>query len=494
MWLCLQQMWCTSSLVVLTGAVDTMGDSLKFILDGEIREITDFDPAMTLLDFLRNDLRRMGGKDGCSQGDCGACTVVVGALDGQGKNITYRAINSCILFLPLLAGKELITIESLDGNHPLQRAMLEQHASQCGFCTPGVVMSLYARYENGEQTDIHDTLVGNLCRCTGYGPLIRAAEQAGVSNTSPREEKLALLKSIQRTNGLEITHGATSRQYFAPLTLAALGELREEHPNATLFAGGTDVGLPVGKQYRSLDCLIYLGDVAELQVLEEKDGALHIGAGVRYGDVMKRLSVHYPDFAEVIRRIGSVQVRSQGTIGGNIANASPTGDSIAPLIALGATLVLGVGRTILLEDYFIAYGKQDIEPGEFIEKIILPLPRENQLFRAYKLSKRFDQDISALCMAISFNLEGGVATGVRLAFSGMADIPKRAVATEKSLEGQLWNEENILHAVKILDGEFDPISDIRASAGYRRRVAGNLLLKACLETTSQQTVRVTAHG
>ena len=461
---------------------------IRFLLDGKIQEIDDVRPTESLLSYLRYNLQKTGTKEGCAEGDCGACTVIIGELSDDDQ-ISYKAVNACIVFLPTLHGRELVTVESLKGEdgrlHPVQRSLVDHHGSQCGFCTPGIVMALYALYLSDKSPDlpqINDVLAGNLCRCTGYGPIITAAHKMydypETTTALSMSEKVALLKSLEEPHD--------QKNYFAPTSKDDLAQVILDHSDAVIVAGGTDVGLWVTKQHRELSKVIYLGNVMDMKQISERYGNLHIGAGVTYTHAMKLITRHYPDFGEVIRRIGATQVRNQATIGGNIANGSPIGDGPPCLIALGAKLVLRrgqVSRTIGLEDYFIAYGEQDLKAGEFIEEIILPLPTAQQHFKAYKISKRFDQDISALCMGMSFHLENGRITNVRMAYGGMAATPKRALACEASLEGGPWNKAQVEKAMQALEIDFTPLSDMRASEGYRMQVAKNLILKAYLETT-----------
>lgn len=482
-----------------------MNTVIRFLLDGEVVELAGVDPTDTVLNHLRYRMARTGTKEGCAEGDCGACTVIVGELDGD--SVRYRAVNACILFLPVLDGKELLTVESLrqsDGSlHPVQQAMVDTHGSQCGFCTPGIVMSLYAHWLMNAPTDtasIEDALAGNLCRCTGYGPIIEAAQAMSGADDAVRQAQVAALKAIQRTDTLEMQAKSrltgNKKQYFAPVTINALADVAAAHPDATFLAGGTDVGLWVTKQHRELATVIYVGDVADLKAIEDTGDALEIGAGVSYTDAMDALGAHYPDMGELIRRIGSVQIRNSGTIGGNIANGSPIGDSMPALIAAGTMLVLRKGadeRTMPLEDYFVDYGKQDRAPGEFAEKIIVPKPTANQHFRAYKLSKRFDQDISAVCGCIGLTIGGGMVEDARICYGGMAATPKRASATEAALIGQPWTEATVRAAMQAMEADYTPLSDMRASADYRMASAKNLLLKAFAEIEAKGPTRVLEH-
>ncbi len=428
-----------------------MSKGIKFLLGDEQREVEVIDPTMTVLNYLRLVERRCGTKEGCAEGDCGACTVVLGELDGD--EITYRAVNSCIQFMPTLDGKQLLTVEDLqsgDGSlHPVQQAMVENHGSQCGFCTPGFVMSLFALFHDGGIIDrqrIDDALAGNLCRCTGYGPIIAAAEQMRSKGPQDRFSQNSAataqkLRALQHKTMAQVA-ASDGRRYFAPRKIEELGSLLLEHPDAVLLAGGTDVGLWVTKQHRRLDPVIYLGDVEELQRLSVSASMIEIGAGVTYARLLPAVAKEYPDFGELLRRLGSSQIRNSGTMGGNVANGSPIGDSPPALIALEANLVLRRGaerREMALEDFFIDYGKQDRRPGEFVEKILLPRRDPSRLFHCYKVSKRFDQDITASLGAFNLKVEKGRVSDIRICFGGMAATPKRARHCEKALIGRPWS-------------------------------------------------------
>ncbi len=480
-----------------------MHDSVRFVLGGQVEEISDCDPTLTVLEYLREQKGLTGTKEGCAEGDCGACTVVVGELVGDA--IRYRAVNSCIQFLPTLDGKQLITVEDLSSGagqlqdrqiHAVQQAMVEQHGSQCGFCTPGFVMSLFSMFHDQPEkettrTDIDLGLAGNLCRCTGYAPIVRAAQQVLTARrsdqfTEDEEQTAKLLRSIQPDGSLAIDHA--DRQFYAPRSSDELCNLLQQHPQAVMVAGATDVGLWVNKQLRVLDTLIYLGHVAELQVLQDDGKHLRIGAAVTYTDAIQAIAAHYPAFGPLIERIGASQVRNAGTIGGNIANGSPIGDMPPGLIAAGARLVLRSAegeRIIALEDFFIAYGQQDLRSGEFVEQILLPIPQPEpqpgRIFATYKISKRFEQDISAVCVAFSLQIDNGTITAARICYGGMAETPKRASHCEQALQGQPWEQASIDRAMLALTDDFTPISDMRASAQYRMQVAQNLLQRCYLE-------------
>jgi xanthine dehydrogenase small subunit len=433
---------------------------ITFLLNGESVSLHDVDPTVTALDWLREQRGLTGTKEGCNEGDCGSCTVMV--TDETGA----RALNACILFLPQLHGKALRTVEGVSGPdgalHPVQQAMITHHGSQCGFCTPGFIMSMTAAHLNGA-TDYDDQLAGNLCRCTGYAPIIRAAE-AAAGQPVPQWVRDQVVR--------------TPSTRFLPDSADALATLYAAHPDATLVAGATDVGLWVTKQLRDLDPVIFLNRCDDLKTIEIGEDEVRIGAMVDMNAMGAAMADLHPSYAEMIRRYASVQVRNAATVGGNIANGSPIGDNPPALIALGATLHLRKGdarRALPLEDFFVDYGKQDREPGEFVEGV--SFPRQPDRLRCYKLSKRFDQDISAVCGCFSITLADGVISAARIAFGGMAATPKRASTVEAALVGQPWTAGTIAAAQSAFDADFTPMSDMRASARYRQESARAMLAR-----------------
>ena len=451
---------------------------IAFLLNGETVRV-EADPTRTLLDWLRETRGLKGTKEGCNEGDCGACTVTVSSLEGD--QLVHRALNACILFLPQLHGRAVRTVEGIaapDGTlHPVQDAMVREHGSQCGFCTPGIVMSLYTAHRDGRQ-DYDDVLAGNLCRCTGYAPIIRAAEASAQAPPPTWEiDERAAISALPRDH---IDLIPTDLDRFAAWYAA--------HPDATLIAGATDVGLWVTKGLRDLSPVAFLHRLGELQRIETTDQGTTIGAGVTLARLRGHISALYPDFGELIRRYGSVQVRNAATVGGNIANGSPIGDSPPALIALGVTLTLRHGdtrRTIPLEDFFVEYGQQDRRPGEFVETLFIPAQPDR--LRCHKLSKRFDQDISAVCGCFNITVRDGTIAQARIAFGGMAGIPKRAAAVEAALIGHPWTEATVTAALPAFARDFTPLSDMRASAGYRLRAAENMLLRTFHEDQGAKT-------
>lgn len=469
---------------------------VRFYLNDQLVRLDALAPDTTLLDFLRLERGLTGSKEGCAEGDCGACTVLVGRR--KNDRLIYEAVTACIRFVASLDGCHVVTIEHLRGGdgglHPVQQAMIEMHGSQCGFCTPGIVMSLYGLWmekPNASRSEIEEALQGNLCRCTGYAPIIRAGQTIN-SHGALQDDALVAERARVMANLTELDDGVRVEmdgprgRLIVPASADDLAEILESEPKARLVAGSTDVGLWVTKFMRDISPAVFIGNVTDLQRIAREDAALVLGAGVTYSEALPYIEADFPQMAALWTRIGGVQVRNMGTIGGNIANGSPIGDTPPPLIVLGAEIVLRKGkarRTIRLEDYFIAYGNQDRAPGEFVESIRVPYPKPGDIFVVHKVSKRRDEDISTLCGAFRLRISGGKIVEAIIAFGGMAATPKRARTVELALIGQDWTEATILAAQEAFAADFQPISDMRASADYRLLVAKNLLMRVYLENS-----------
>lgn len=482
---------------------------IQFLLNQVLRTEHALDPNLTVLNYLREHLGKPGTKEGCASGDCGACTVVIGELntanDGT-EHLRYRSLNACLTFVASLHGKQLISVEDLKHQgqlHSVQKAMVECHGSQCGFCTPGFVMSLFALQKNSNEANTHqahEALAGNLCRCTGYRPILAAAEQACTQREPDQfdqrqAETIARLRAIAPKETGELNSG--DKRCLIPLTVSDLADLYDAYPQARLLAGGTDLALEVTQFHRPLPVMIYVGNIEEMKRIEHFDDRIEIGAATSLTDCYAALTAEHPDFGELLQRFASLQIRNQGTLGGNIGNASPIGDSPPLLIALGAQIVLCKGdirRTLALEDYFIDYRVTARQESEFIEKIIVPKANARQAFRAYKVSKRLDDDISAVCAAFRLHIENDAIVDARVAFGGMAAIPKRAAACEHALIGAPWTSATVERACAALAEDFTPLSDFRASKEYRLLSAQNLLRKYFIELqTPHIETRVTSY-
>ena len=497
-----------------------MANTLRFLLNGKRVELTDVDPHLSLLDFVREHRHLTGTKEGCAEGDCGACAVVIGELtqDGAGRDrVALFPINACIRLLPTLDGKAVFTVESLKAAngalHPTQQAMVDCHASQCGFCTPGFVMSLFALFKaeaSPSRAQTCDALAGNLCRCTGYRPILDAAQvmYQAVPQTSlsgmeqwmftpatadaapmPGEAEIAAsLRGLVHEDALQLTsaHGV----FIAPKTVDDFSAAVLAHPDAWILGGGTDIGLWVNKALQTNSTIIYTGEVAALKQIAETTEGLRIGAAVPLELAFRAMNRLYPELANVWTRFASWPIRSSGTLGGNVANGSPIGDSMPALIAVGAQVVLRRGevrRTIPLEDLYLDYKKQSREASEWVEAIIVP-NRSSQgalQIASHKNSKRNEQDISAVFAAFAIGLDRGVVTHCRLAYGGMAGTPKRATHTENALLNRNWSESSVRTAMEVLTKDYQPMADMRASAAYRMQVAQNLLLRFWLETSGE---------
>ena len=486
---------------------------IRFFHRGAVVEVSDAAPTRTVLDWLREDARCTGTKEGCNEGDCGACTVVIGEAAAAGdpaavRGLSLKTVNACIQFLPTLDGKALFTVEDLkamngDKLHPVQEAMVACHGSQCGFCTPGFVMSLWSAYEHhracGAQPtrqQLADELSGNLCRCTGYRPILDAGQRMFdlppvALDTAP---VIAALKGFETDATFSYT-GKSADTFHAPTTLAELAALREANPKAQLLAGSTDVGLWVNKQFRPLGDIIFIGEVGEMKRVAEQNGELYIGAGASLEAAWAALAKRFPTLTDVWLRFASPPIRNAGTMGGNVANGSPIGDSPPVLMALDALIELRRGarvRRMPLTDFYTDYMKNRLEPGEFVQAVTVPLNGPARALRAYKISKRFDCDISALCAGLAIELDGDRVKAVRLSYGGMAGIVKRAAKAEAALVSQAWTQASVAKAKAALAEDFKPLSDMRASADYRMQVAQNLLQRFWLETRTESPLASTA--
>ena len=466
--------------------------AIRFFHQGAVVEVAAGDSTRTVLQWLREDAHCSGTKEGCAEGDCGACTVVLGTLDDKGA-LALQPVNACIQFLPTLDGKALFTVEDVAAPggalHPVQHSLVACHGSQCGFCTPGFVMSLWSCYQRHNQAgtvptrqQLADDLSGNLCRCTGYRPILEAGQQMFDAPAVPlaREPVQQALRQLAQDPPLHTAQG-----FHAPRTLAEFAALREQRPQALILAGSTDMGLWVTKQFRDLGELISINEVAELKRVDVSDSQITIGAAASLEAAWLALVAEWPVLRDLWLRFASLPIRHAGTMGGNVANGSPIGDSAPALIALGAQIVLQKGtklRRMALEDFYVDYMKNRLESGEFVHSLEVPRAGAKQALRAYKISKRFDCDISAVCAVMAIELDGERITSVRLAWGGMAATVRRAAAAEAALLGQPWTESSLQQAQAALAQDFKPLSDMRASAAYRMQVAQNLLRRFWLET------------
>jgi xanthine dehydrogenase small subunit len=476
--------------------------TIRFIRRGQIVALSNVPPERTLLELLRDDLRATGTKEGCGEGDCGACTVVLGELErtGAAPRLRYRAINSCIRLAHSIDGLALWTVEDIaaaDGRlHPAQEAMVRSHGSQCGFCTPGFVMSLFGMYQNhvrrGEPVTrelAQDELSGNLCRCTGYRPILEAAQRMAELPMAEFDEA-ALVAQLQVLGRQE---DATASAYLAPRTLQALLVARAEHPRAQIVAGCTDVGLWVTKLHQQFPLVLDVTRAEELRRVETRGDALVIGASVTLEDAYAALVARWPQLKAFALRFAGLPVRNSGTLGGNVANGSPIGDSMPVLIALRATLVLASvrgERELPVEAFYTGYRKNVLAPDEIVAWIKVPRPGSGEFLRAYKISKRYDDDISAVCLVINMNVVAGTVTGISIGAGGVAATPVRAKRTEAALRGQPWTEATVQAGIAALSDQFQPISDMRASAAYRSQVLGNLLRRFWLESQGVECINL----
>jgi len=492
-----------------------VAESLRFIVNGMPVTVEGVRPQTTLLAWLRESQGLTGTKEGCAEGDCGACTVVLAEpVEGvDPPRLTWKPVNACVRLLPTIAGMAVFTVEALKSGvtlHPVQQAMVDCHGSQCGFCTPGFVMSLFGLYKNAcrpPRERVDDALSGNLCRCTGYRPILAAAERMyelaaptglygpgladdGSRRISADESKLAEALAVIAPRD-DFAYEAAGQSFTAPGNEAALARALAAKPDAQVVAGATDVGLWVTKGLRDLGAIVHTGRARELACIEQRDDVLEIGAAVSLADAFAALEADYPELAEVWQRFASVPIRHSGTLGGNVANGSPIGDSMPVLIALGASVVLRRGdqtRALPLEDFYLAYRKTALAPGEFVSRIRLPARPPGLLLRAYKISRRYDQDISAVLACFALRIRGSTVVDARIGCGGVATVPARARRTEGVLAGSSWNEPTALRAARALQDEFKPIDDMRASAAYRSAVLGNLVRRLWAETSGSAPI------
>jgi len=472
---------------------------IKFVWNNKILKIDSPDPNETLLDFIRLKLKKIGTKEGCAEGGCGACTVVLAEF--KKNDLIYKAINACISFVTILQGKQLILVEDLLNNngslHSVQKAMVDHHGSQCGFCTPGFVMSLFAMQKNYSfytDENIKDSISGNLCRCTGYRPIIDAAKSLNNKNrldkfVSSKKKIINLLKKIKPEN-INIKNG--NKKYFAPRTIFELNKILKDYPNSNFLSGGTDLSLIVTKKREDIDNIISLNSINELNFIKEKNGHIIVGATTSLREFELFVKKYYSDFTSILNRYGSIQIRNVGTMAGNIATASPIGDTLPLLLTLDAKIVLQSlnKKTILpLKNFFISYRKTKLKKRQFIHSIIIPILKKN-IFKAYKVSKRIDDDISSVCASFNLEIKNKKIKNIKIAYGGMSLIPKRAINCEKILINSNISKENIEKAKKILEKDFKPISDMRASKNYRMEIAKNLLTKCLIEIKDNKLLRL----
>ena len=473
--------------------------NIDFVYQNRIFKIKNPSPNETLLNYIRTKLKKTGTKEGCAEGGCGACTVVLGEL--KNNEINYKTINSCITFVATLQGKQLILVEDLiskNGSlHPVQKAMVNYHGSQCGFCTPGFVMSLFALFKNKSKfknDEIKDSIAGNLCRCTGYQPIIKAAKSLKNKNKIDHfnKNKKKIINLLKKINKSSIVIYDKDKKYFAPKYVQELKKILKKNTDANFLSGGTDLSLTVTKEKKDINSIIYMNSIDELNYIRSNNKYIEVGASTPLIELESYIKKYYPDFTKILKRYGSPQIRNVATVAGNIATASPIGDCLPLLLSLNSQVVLqGVkkNKILFLDDFFISYRKTKLKKGQFIHSIRIPIFKENT-FKAYKVSKRFDDDISSVCAAFNLEISKNKVQKVRIAYGGMAAIPKRAIYCEKILSNSLVTEDIINEAKKALEKDFNPISDMRASRSYRMEIAKNLLEKCCAEIKQKKLIGV----
>ena len=474
-------------------------NSISFIREDRIVKINNPDPNETLLNYIRTNLKKTGTKEGCAEGGCGACTVVLGEL--KNNEIKYKAINSCITFLPTLQGKQLIIVEDLISKkgilHPVQETMVNCHASQCGFCTPGFVMalfSMYKKFSKYKKDIIKESISGNLCRCTGYKPIIKAAKnlknKSKIDHFSQNSKNT--IKLLKKINNKSIKIYKNNKRYYAPIYVKELKKIIKKNTDADFLSGGTDLSLNVTKERKDINSIIYMNSIKDLQYIKNNNKYIEVGASTPLIELESYIEKYYPDFTKILKRYGSPQIRNVATVAGNIATASPIGDCLPLLLSLNAQVILQSlkkTKVLFLDDFFVSYRKTKLKKGQFINSIRIPLFKGNT-FKAYKVSKRFDDDISSVCAAFNFEIVKSKVHNVRIAYGGMAAIPKRAIYCEEILLNSLVTDEIINKAKKALERDFKPISDMRASGSYRMNIAKNLLEKCCAEIKQKKLIGI----
>jgi len=479
-----------------------MNNTIKFLLDDNVVEIDfskekELKPTTTVLNYLRSLSNHKGVKEGCAEGDCGACTIVLGERKADRK-IKYTAVDSCLVFLPMIHGKQIITVENLsqkiDGKiilHPVQEAMVNSYGSQCGYCTPGFIMSLFALYKNHNNPTreiIEESLGGNLCRCTGYQSILDCAMKAcsknGIDHFTEREGLTSkILKEINKERSvIQLTSG--KQTYFHPFTLDDALMLRKHYRNAVIINGGTDIALRQTKRNEMLGEVIDLSGVEELKIYDEEENGFYFGAGMCLEKMKKLCEKPFPALHNILKVFGSLQIRNFATIGGNIGSASPIGDTLPVLFAKKAKVILQSSRSkreVEIEDFIKGYRKTVLKDDELITSVFIPKPEKNEVIKSYKVSKRKDLDISTVSLTCKLVHDKKIIKEIILAYGGMAETTRRAKKTEKYLEGKEWSRVNIEEAMKIVREEFIPISDARASAEFRKIASGNLLMKMYID-------------
>jgi len=476
-----------------------VSDTIQFLFSNQIYKIKNPDPNKTILSYVRDDLKKTGTKEGCAEGGCGACTIVLGEL--KKNKIIYKAINACIAFLPTLNGKQLILVEDLIGNnqtlHPVQKAMVKFHGSQCGFCTPGFTMSLFSMYKNNRSVNkdiVDEALSGNLCRCTGYRPIIDAAKSLNnkIDLDHFKKNQNRTINQLKKIKISEVEINNKGKKYFAPKTISNLKKILKKYPNAKILSGGTDLSLEVTKLRKEIKTIVSLNSLENLNFIKKNKNYIEIGATTSLIEFQNFIKKYFTDFYEVLKRYGSLQIRNVGTIAGNIATASPIGDTLPLLLTLEAKVVVqGINKikTFSLNEFFVSYRKTKLKKGEFIYSIKIPIIRDS-IFKAYKISKRFDDDISSVCGSFIFSIQNNKIKKAVIAYGGMSEIPKRASAIENRLLNSEFSENTFEKAVNLINKDFSPLDDMRASKNYRIAVAKNLLLKAFHEIKSKKTIRI----